>query len=118
MMQLNSHSSADDEHRIGLHGSDMDVANASASTPAATGRLTLFRPTVPAASVALALDAHDGKNQDGCQAFVGSAMHGDPEAPGRRIRREFDDGRHFRSHCRNVAIRACLIKISTWLTAS
>ena len=33
-------------------------------------------------------------------------MHGDPETPGRRIRREFDDGRHFRSHCRNVAIRA------------
>ena len=83
-----------------------DDANASASTPAATGRLPLFRPVVTAASAALALDAHHGKNQDGCHAFIGSAMHGDPEAPGRRFRREFEDGPHFTSHCRNVAIRA------------
>src|SRR3954454_9488994 len=81
-------------------------ANASTSTPATTVRLALFRPAVAAASAAVALDAHDGKDQDGGHASIGSAMHGDPEAPGRRIRREFDDGRHFRSHCRDVAIRA------------
>jgi hypothetical protein len=82
------------------------MTNVSASPPTTTGRLALFRPAVAAASAALALDAHDGENQDGCRALVGSAMHGDPETPGRRIRREFDDGHHFRSHCRNVAIRA------------
>jgi hypothetical protein len=80
--------------------------NASASPATPTGRLALFRAAVAAAAAALTLDAHGGENQDGCRALMGSAVHGDPETPGRRIRREFDDGRHFKSHCRNVAIRA------------
>src|SRR5664279_5175438 len=91
------------------------TTDASASTPTTTGRLALFRPAVAAATAALALDAHDRENQDGCRALVGSAMHGDPETPRPRIRREFDDGRHFLSLTVDRSRSAHdLIKIRTW----
>src|ERR1043166_3120922 len=85
------------ENRIGSIAGILIPSGAPTTTAAGGCPLTLFRSAAIAGLVGVAVDPDNGKDQGGPHAIARCAIHAVIQAPRSRIRREIDDGAHFRS---------------------